>query len=362
MMSRIWSVMALASIVALFAALGACGPAPPTAEVAPEAAQLLDHDDEGGHGEEEEPGHGTGAGMLTLPDLEPAELGGEPLRVVATSSIIGDVVGQVGGDAIDLIVLMGPGQDPHSYEPAARDLTAVANAHVIMVNGWDLEEGLADDLETIGRDVPVVPISANIAPLALGAGELQHEDDEHEHSSADPHVWFSVHHVAQWVENVERVFSDLDPAHAGAYAANAAAYREELEELEAYAHEQLAGIPAQRRVLVTNHGAFGYFAEAYDFTVLGTVMPGLSTLSEPSASDLARLIEAMEEYGVCAIFAETTVSDALARTVTAELDGCEEVQVLKLYTGAIGPAGSGADSYAGMFRANVSTIAAGLAE
>jgi ABC-type Zn uptake system ZnuABC Zn-binding protein ZnuA len=347
-------------------------------------AEGEEHEDEHEHeaeGEEheDEHEHEAEAEMLTLPELNAAELDGEPLRVVATTSIIGDVVAQVGGDAIDLTVLMEPGQDPHSYEPAARDLTAVTNAHVIFVNGWNLEEGLSDDLETIGENAPVVPISANIEPLAFGEGEPDHEGEEHEgeeheegeehqedeahehdHSGADPHVWFSIHSVEQWAENVEQVLSDLDPAHAEAYQSNAAAYLAELEELEEYADAQLSQIPEENRYLVTNHGAFSYFAHEYDLSVLGTVIPGMSTVAEPSASDLADLIGVMEEHEACVIFTETTLSDTLAQTVAAELDGCDDVQVLKLYTGAVGPEGSGADSYIGMFRANVDTIVSGL--
>jgi ABC-type Zn uptake system ZnuABC Zn-binding protein ZnuA len=288
-------------------------------------------------------------------------LNGEPLRVVATTSLIGDVVAQVGGDAIDLTVLIEPGQDSHSYEPAVQDLTAVSSADVIFINGWNLEEGLVDDLENIGEGALVVPISANIAPLAFGEdeeheeGEEHEDEDEHEHSGADPHVWFSVHSVEQWAENVEHVLSDLDPTNAETYEANATAYMAELEELEAYAEAQLATIPTEKRFLVTNHDAFGYFAEEYDFTILGTVIPSLSTVAEPSAGDLADLIAEMEEHNVCIIFTETTVNDTLAQTVASEMTGCDDVQVLKLYTESVG-----AEGYIGMFRANVDTIVSGL--
>ena len=139
--------------------------------------------------------HATDAEMLTLPELTAAELDGAPLKVVATTSIIGDVVAQVGGKAIDLTTLMGPGQDPHSFEPSARELTAVADAHVIFVNGWDLEEALAQDLADIAGDVPLVPISANIEPLAFGEDGHEAEADEHDHGSVDPHVWFSAANV-----------------------------------------------------------------------------------------------------------------------------------------------------------------------
>ncbi|HEY54484.1 MAG TPA: zinc ABC transporter solute-binding protein [Caldilineae bacterium] len=297
--------------------------------------------------------------MLTLPALSAIPLDSRPLRVVATTSIIGDVVTQVGGDTIELTTLMGAGQNPHSYQPAAKDLTVVSQADVIFINGWDLEEALVADLEAIGENAFIVPVSANIEPLPFRNPQKE-AGDNHEGGGPDPHVWFSIHNVEQWVKNVEQVLSELDPVHAETYSANAAAYLADLAALDEYAKTRLASIPPEKRVLVTNHGALGYFARDYDFEVLGTVIPGMSTLAEPSASDLANLIATMQEHGVCTIFTETTVSDALAQTVAAELSGCDEVKVLPLYTGAVGPPGSGADSYIGMFHANVDTIARGL--
>jgi ABC-type Zn uptake system ZnuABC Zn-binding protein ZnuA len=338
------------------------------------------HEDDVDHQQEQET-HGNESheredgeedAVLSLPELAPAELGAEEqLRVLATTSIVGDVIAQVGGDAIALTILMQPGQDPHSYEPSIRDLTNAAEAHVVFVNGWDLEEGLADDLETIGEDVPVVPISANVRPLAVRESEREHEDEEHQegeegeghehdHGSADPHVWFSVHNVKQWVENVEQVLSDLDPANAEAYERNAASYLEALTQLEQYAEAQLATIPTGNRFLVTNHEALAYFAEVYDFTILGTVIPGASTIAEPSAAEMVALVELMEEHGICTIFAETTANDSLAQTVAGELDGCDNVQVLKIYTGSLGAIGTGADSYIAMMRSNIDMVVAGL--
>lgn len=323
-----------------------------TADSAASATAVADE-----HADEAEPE------LLRLPELAAIELGGQPLRVVATTSIIGNVVAQVGGEAINLTVLMGPGQDPHSYEPAARDLTAVAEANVIFVNGWNLEEGLVDALTNVGEGSLVVPISANITPLAFAEGGPDSEGEQgdgHDHESADPHVWFSVANVEQWVANVAQVFGELDPANKSEYEANADNYLAALQELEAYAETQLATIPAENRFLVTNHDAFGYFADSYGFTILGTVIPSLSTVAEPSANDLTNLVANMAEHHVCTLFTEATVNDTLAQTVAGELDGCETVQVVKLYTGAIGPAGSGADSYIGMFRANVDAVVAGL--
>lgn len=304
----------------------------------------------------------TDTGVLTLPTLAAAELNGEPLQVIASTSIIGDVVAQVGGDAIALTTLMTAGQDPHSYEPGAQTLTAVAQADVIFINGWNLEESLVQDLETIGEDVPVVAISAKIEPLSP---EEEHDDEheeanEHEHGGADPHVWFDIQNVVQWTENAAQVLAELDPANADVYQANATAYIAQLAELKASVQEQLDAIPAKNRVLVTNHDSFSYFAQAYDFEILGTVVPGSSTIAEPSAADLTALIGTMEDHGVCTIFTETTVSDSLSQTVAAELDTCDVVQVVPLYTGAIGPAGSGAENFIDMFRANVEAIVTGL--
>lgn len=336
---------------------------------------------------EDEHGHNGEINQSELPEIESVELDGAPLRVVATTNIIGDVVAQVGGAAIELTVLMGEGVDPHSYEPAARDLTAVAEAHVVFINGFNLEEGLIDDIESIVEDGIIVPISAGIESVPFIAGgdspndhdsdhgeedehseeEGQHEgsdhtaeDDDHSHGGEDPHVWFSVQNVKDWVVNVEQVLSSADPENRMAYGANANSYVDTLNSLEAEVVDMLGEIPAENRVLITNHDSLSTFAAAYDFEILGTVIPGGGSQAEPSASELAGLIEEMEEHGICTIFTETSVSDSLAQTVAGELSGCNEVNVSQLYTGSVGPAGSGADSYVGMMKANVETISAGL--
>ena len=178
----------------------------------------------------------------TLPAIAAVPLDGRPLRVVATTSLIGDAVARVGGGAIALTTLMPPGQDPHSYQPAAADLAAAADADLIFVNGWNLEEGLLGDLVAAG-DAPLVPVSAGIAPLATGA----------DGATADPHVWQDVSNVRRWVDTIAATLSAADPANATAYAANAAAYNAELDELEDFVRQQVATIPVERRVLVTNH-------------------------------------------------------------------------------------------------------------
>ena len=298
----------------------------------------------------------TTTAVLTLPPVPELTADGEPLQVLATTSIIGDVVRQVGGDAINLVVLMPPGQDPHSFQPGAADLTAAADADVIFVNGWNLEEGLVEDLNNIGREAVIVPVSAGIVPRELVAGE---QEDE-EHGATDPHVWQDVANVMQWVDIIRQVLGAADPANAAIYDANAFHYRTRLEQLDADLRASLSAIPAERRVLITNHDNLGYFAAAYDFDVVGTVIPSISTLAEPTAGAMATLVNIMREQGICTLVVESTSGTQLARTLEKELAFCDDVNLISLTTDALGPIGSGADSYTGMMRANAAALVEGL--
>lgn len=270
---------------------------------------------------------------------------GERLRVVATTTIVGDVVARVGGEAIQLTVLLQPGEDPHSYHPRPSDLTALAEAHVLFVNGLGLEAFLDETLRNVGGDRPVVSVSEGITPRRHPRNPDQ----------PDPHVWFDVRNVIVWVDNIETALSALDPAHADLYAANAAAYREALEALDAWIAEQVATVPEENRKLVTNHPAFGYFADRYGFEQIGTVYP-VSPSAEPSAQDIARLEEAIRQYGVPAIFTENTVNPALAEQI-AEDTG---VALVPLYTGSLGGPGSGVESYVDLMRYDVTAIVEAL--
>ena len=294
--------------------------------------------------------------MLTIPELDSVNLNGRPLQVFATTSIIGDVVAKVGGDVIELHTLMQPGQDPHSFKPGAGDLAAVSKGDVIFVNGWNLEEGLVNDLSTISSKKPVIPVSANIEPLKLNISIV----GDQEGGTADPHTWFSVSNVEQWVENISSALSDLDPENALSYEQNAQAYIVELQALDKAIRSQIETIPVAQRVLVTNHDSFGYFADAYGFKIAGTIMPSSSTLAEPSAGELANLVHIMEAEAICTIFTETSVNDELSKTVTQELYTCDQVKIIPLYTGSMGLPGSGADSYIGMMESNVKNIVDGL--
>lgn len=345
---RALALLLLATALALPAACSATSPVEP-----------------GGPAAQSDPAD-TDLATLEAPTLTALALDGRPLRVLATTSLVGDAVARVGGEAIDLTTLMGPGQDPHSYQPAAADLTAAADADVIFVNGWGLEEGLLDDLATISEGTPIVPVSAGITPREYGGDSHEGEEgSDHaaegsDHGPADPHVWQSVGNVERWVETVRAALSALDPANAATYAANAEAYTAELKALDGEVRSDLSAIPDEKRVLVTNHETLGYFADDYGFAVLGTVVPSASTTGEPTAQGLAALVSAMKLANVCSVFIETTATDQLARTLGEELTGCADVHVLTLYTDALGAPGSGADSYPGMMLANAATLVEGL--
>lgn len=288
-----------------------------------------------------------------LPTLSPVARGeGEPLRVVATTTIVGDVVARVGGDAILLTVLLPIGADPHTYEPTPADLAAVSQAHVLFINGLGLEGFLERTLRNVGGDLPVVPISAGILPRPL-----EEHAEEHAPGEWDPHVWLDVRNVMVWVENTRRVLSALDPDHADLYAANATAYRQELEALDTWIQEQVTQVPPQNRKLVTNHPAFGYLANRYGFEQVAAVYP-ISPGAEPSAREIAQLEETIRQFGVPAVFAETTVNPKLAEQMARDTG----VRLVTLYTGSLGPPGSGAETYVAMMQYNIRAIVKALSE
>lgn len=318
------------------------------------------------------------AAPLSLPLLTPATLDGRPLRVVATTSIIGDVVAQVGGEWIDLTVLIPAGQDPHAFEARPSDLIAAEQADVILVNGWNLEESLAAALAQIAAPDRLLSISAGLVPQAINDADAasaddehgddepadgehaEHAEDEHAHGGVDPHVWLAAPHVMQWTRTAADIFSQLDPAHASDYRANRDRYLQELAALEERLQQQLGAIPPERRQLVTTHDNFAHFAAQYHFTLIGAIMPSSSTGAEPAAGDLAQLINTMREAGVCALFTDNTVNPSLSQAIAGELPDCPEVRIATLYTDALGPAGSGADSYIGMMESNAAILTAHL--
>jgi zinc/manganese transport system substrate-binding protein len=286
------------------------------------------------------------------------------LRVVATFSIIGDLVRNVGGDAIDLTVLVGPDSDSHTYEPSPANSAALARAQVIIENGVGFESWLDELVTASGSQATRIVAADGVTLREAGEHTEEHDGEEHEGEAAhdpgafDPHIWHNVKNALQMVRNIQAGLTAADPEDAATYQANADVYLQTLAELDAYVVAQAATVPADRRRIITNHDALGYFCEAYGFTLVGDVLGALSTeASEPSAQELARLVDRVRVEGASVIFIENVVSsdvaNALSRETGVRIGGA-------LYTDALSAAGGPADTYEHMIRANIDTIVAAL--
>jgi zinc/manganese transport system substrate-binding protein len=283
---------------------------------------------------------------------------GAPLQVVASFSILGDLVKNVGGEAVAVTTLIGPGVDAHTYDPAPADLVVLTKADVIFENGLGFEPWLDRFFASAQPSGARIVVTEGITPRAAGAddheGEAQVEVGADAHGQFDPHVWHDVANVIVMVGNIRDALVAADPARAELYEANAAAYIAELETLDVSIREQVGTLPEERRKLITSHDTFGYFADAYGFEVLGTALGSLSTeAGDPSARDIAMLITQIDEARVPAIFAENVANPDLMESIAAEA-GVELAP--PLYTDALGPQGSPGETYVGMMERNVTTI------
>jgi ABC-type Zn uptake system ZnuABC Zn-binding protein ZnuA len=287
---------------------------------------------------------------------EPAEDGG--MRVLATTTIVGDVVGRIAGEYVEVQVLLPVGSDPHSFQPAPQDLAAIEKADLVFINGFGLEEFFGDLLEDTVDPSKIVEVSEGVSPLYFGesAEEHQaHEEEGHIHEGIDPHVWMSPLNVMVWTENIAEALAELDPAHAADFQANAQAYQAELADLHQWALEQFSSIPQDQRLLVSDHETSNYLADAYGLQVVGT-LTGFSSLAESSAQELAALEDAINQLGVRAIFVSTTVPPGLAERV-AEDTG---VEVVRVYTGSLSEAGGPAATYLDLMRDTISQMVEAL--
>jgi ABC-type Zn uptake system ZnuABC Zn-binding protein ZnuA len=280
--------------------------------------------------------------LLSLAVAAPV-LAASPI-VVATTTIVGDVVAQVGGEAIALTVLLPPGADPHAFEPTPQDVARVAEADLVFVNGGGLEAQLEPLLR--GAAKRIVSVSEGVPFRPFGG------DSGHAAEGVDPHVWLDPTNVDRWTEAIERTLIDIDPAGAEGYAARAAAYRQALAALDAWVVQEVAAIPPERRRIIADHAAFGYFAARYGFDQVGAIFPGGSPLAEPSARDLAALEDAIRSLGAPAVFVSTTVNPTLAERV-AEDTGA---RLVFLYVGSLSAPGGPAASYLDLLRYDVRAI------
>lgn len=361
------------------------------------------------------------------------------LQIVASHSILADVISNIAGDAADVSTLIPYGADPHSFQASPRDLTALADADVVFINGANFEEGLLETIEAVSENTLIIEASLcvemrsfesdhsdhdhsgdssqmvdnpfitlemceNYHDTAHGEGEMhddahedeEHQDDEHEsdeahteeahedgehegeedhhdddhahedaigmmialdcaEESCDPHVWFDVENVMLWSQTVRDVLSNLDPDNHVIYTQNTEAYLEQLEALETELNTLIATIPEDARMLVTNHDALGYIAERYEFTVIETVIPGGSTLAEPSIGAIAGVIDQIRDNNVSTIFADSTVRDAVVRQIADETGA----EIVTLYSGSLSD-GDPAGTYLDYMRYNIEQIVTAL--
>lgn len=319
---------------------------------------------------------------------------GDPLQVVATTSIIADVARNVGGDLVEVTSLVPPEADAHSYSLSPQEVVSITQADVVLVNGATLEESLLDIVLDNAGVVPVV-VSAGVDVLEFGghhededaeeATEEEHgdyigilgesaectvehheeeaehegeEEHEHEHGSCDPHFWTSVPNVIMWVSNIEAAFEAVDPDHAGVYQENAYQYTMQLNALQDDILAMVETVPEENRVLVTNHEFLGYFAAEYGFEIVGTVIPSASTLADVNPQDIIALVQIIDTAGVNAIFAEVSANSDLAETVASEVG--RDVAIVTLYSDALSAEDGPASTYINYMRYNVNQIVTAL--
>lgn len=293
----------------------------------------------------------------TQPTPGPA---GDRLKVLATTTIVGDVVKQVGGEEIDLDVLLPAGVDEHSFQYTPADVARAAQADLIFLNGAGLEEFMQPLLGNAGSQAELIEVSAGIPLLQPLASEHLQEAGSEQHSGAqpagDPHVWTDPENVKSWVEQIQAALARGDPENAAFYQANAQRYINELDSLDAWIRGQVEQIPPENRRLVSDHQVFTYFAQRYGFEQVGALIPSYSTAAEPSALELAALEDAIRDLGVKAIFLGTTASPRMAERVAADTG----VRLVLIYTGSLTESGGAADNYLDYMRYNVQAIVSAL--
>jgi len=228
--------------------------------------------------------------------------------VLASTSILADIVQNVAGDRVQVVSLLPIGADPHSYQPSPQDVAKIADAGLIILNGAEYERFLAPLLENAEEKKKIIEASTGLS--LKGEAEGDH--------GVDPHLWLDPNNVIIYVENIRSGLTFFDPQGAAVFQSNAEAYVAELKDLDAWITGQVAQIPAERRLLVTNHEAFGYFAGRYGFTVAGSVVESFSTDASPSARQMAGLIDQIKATGAPAIFMDAGDNPALARQIADE--------------------------------------------
>ncbi len=324
----------------------------------------------------------SAAALVTLSLAGPASAqSSEPVPVVATFSILGDMVARIGGEHVSVTTLVDPDGDAHVYQPTPADARSVREAKVLFVNGLEFEGWIDRLVDASGFSGTRVVATQGIEPIAFddhddhhGHGKDEHDKDDHghahdgkhgddkhdahaghDHGAFDPHAWQSLGNAVTYAENIMIALAQADPDNAAAFYRNRVAYVAEIKALDAEVRAQIDQLPENKRTVVTSHDAFQYFGRDYGLVFLAP--QGLSTEAEASAKDVAHLIEQMRKEGISAVFVEN-ITDArlleqIARETGATIGGT-------LYPGALsGPDGPAA-TYLDMMRHNATTLATAL--
>ncbi len=276
-----------------------------------------------------------------------------PLRVVCTTTIISDIVKQVGGTRVQVVSLLKPGVDPHTFQPSPDDVSVIASARVVVVNGLGYEEWIEQLIKQAGmpRD-RVVVATTGIEPMTAGA----HRHDGHAHGSdQDPHAWHDAKNGMRYAANIRDALITADPAGEKDYSAWTELYQAQLRVMDAWIRKQVATIPPERRVLVTSHDALSYFARSYGLEVVP--VEGIATGQEPNPARFSELIATLRKRGIPAVFVENSASprtvERLGLEAGARLGGV-------LLADSLDTAGRLGDSYLGLFMHNTRVIVGAL--
>jgi len=271
------------------------------------------------------------------------------LKVIASFSILGDFVRNVGGDRVEVRDLVGPNGNAHVFEPSPADAKAVADAKLVFVNGLGFEGWLDRLVKASGTKATIVVASNGIKPREGAA------DHDHDHGKVDPHAWQSVANAKVYVADIRDALIAADPAGKAVYEANAAAYLAKLDALDQEVRAVIARIPPERRRVITSHNAFGYFGDAYGVNFIAP--QGVSTEAESSARDVAAIITQIRKQKVAAVFLENVTDPRLVKQIAAET-GAKIGSTL--YSDALTDAKGDATSYIELIRHNLKELAGAL--
>jgi ABC-type Zn uptake system ZnuABC Zn-binding protein ZnuA len=303
------------------------------------------------------------------------------ITIVATTTQVADLTRAVAGDAASVTQLLKPNTSAHSFDPTPADLLALAKADVLVMNGVNLEEWLGGAVQASGFDGVAIDSSRDVELLGTDADAEQeahaehdphaqdeHADDtthddghdhDHEHVSGDPHIWTSITNAELMAQEIADGLVEADPDHAADYQANAAAYIAKLAELDSWARTQIEKVPAEKRLLVSNHESLGYFVRDYGITYVGSVVPSFDDNAELSASDIGSLVAAIRATGTTAVYAEASLSPKSAQAIARDAGVRVFTGPDALYVDSLGPRDSDAATYLGAQVHNIRQLLTG---